>query len=249
MIIDTHAHLGSDHVFDEEFTEAALVASQRRNGIDVTIVQPALVHDLETVRKQHDDIADLCRRHPGRFRGMADPNPHLGDAKYADEVKRCVEDLGFVGVKMHPFAHAVNPLGRAGRRMFEACVRHNVPAMVHTGLGIPWAAPSLLDTVARDMPEFTIVVAHAGGGIFAQETIGLARKHRNVYLESSWCAGFLLFHWVREIGAERVMFGSDHADNAATELARFRSFDYTPDELALLLGGTAAEVYKIGARV
>jgi hypothetical protein len=245
MIVDAHAHLGFDEIFDEDFTEAALLESHSRNSIDVTLVQPGTVHDLAAVQMQHDIIADLIRRYPGRFRGIANPNPHLPGNAYECEVTRCVEELRFVGIKMHPLAHAVNPLGRHGRRVFDLARALQVPVMVHTGAGIPWAAPSLLDPIAGGYPDLKIVVAHAGGSIFAGEAGLLAAGHSNVFLESSWVAGFQIRAWARGLGAGRVMFGSDHADNAETELTKFRSAGLSEEELDWALGGTAAAVFGL----
>jgi len=36
----------------------ALVDGQRRNGVDVTRVQPATCHGLERVQRQHDAVAE-----------------------------------------------------------------------------------------------------------------------------------------------------------------------------------------------
>lgn len=248
MIVDAHAHLGDDEVFDVDFTADELAASQRDNGIDLTLVQPATAHHLVTVRRYHDRIAELAEEHPGRFRGIANPSPHLPDGAYEREVARCVHELHFVGVKLHPTAHAVNPLGRAGRRVFALAADLGVPVMVHTGNGIPWAAPSLLAPLAEQYPALPIVVAHGGGMVLAQEAVHLAERHANVSLECSWLGGFLARAWVRSLGASRVMFGSDHADNAATELAKFRSIGLSDEELDWCLGGTAARVFGLAAR-
>jgi hypothetical protein len=245
MIVDAHAHLGYDEVFDEDFSEAALLESQSRNSIDVTLVQPGTMHDLAGVQRQHDAIADLLARHPGRFHGIANPNPHLPGDGYDREVRRCVGELGFVGIKMHPLAHAVNPLGRHGRRVFDLARALQVPVMVHTGAGIPWAAPSLLGPIAEGHSDLRIIVAHAGGSILAGEAGLLAARHPNVFLEPSWTGGFQVRAWVRELGADRVMFGSDHADNAEAELTKFRSAGLSEEELGWALGGTAAAVFGL----
>ena len=184
------------------------------------------------------------RAYPGRFRGLANPNPHLPEQAYAREVRRCVEELHFVGLKVHPFAHAVNPLGQHGRRVFAVAEWLGVPVMVHTGAGIPWAAPSLLAPAAEAHPTLSIVVAHAGGMLSAEAGL-LAQEYENVYLETSWMGGFQVRSWVRELGATRLMFGADHADNAATELAKYRSLGLTEKELASALGGTAARVFRL----
>ena len=244
-VIDAHAHLGLDPVFDVDFTEQSLLDAQAANGIDFTLVQPPTVHDLEEVRRCHDAVADLARRFPGRFYGIACPNPHLPGSQFADEVRRCVEELGFVGLKLHPFEHATNPLGSHGLRVFEVGQKLGVPVMVHTGPGIPWALPSLLRPIAEAHPDLKIVAAHAGHNMLAAEAALLAETCPNVYLEPSWVGGHTILGWVRSLGAHRVMFGSDHAENAATELAKYRSIGLTADELSMVLGGTAGAVFGI----
>jgi uncharacterized protein len=243
--IDAHAHLGYDEVFDVDFSEAELLGSQKTNGIDVTLVQPPTVHDLAGVQRHHDLVADLCLRHPVRFYGIACPNPHLPEDEYETEVTRCVKELGFVGLKLHPFGHAANPGGRHGRRVFRVAKKLGVPLMIHTGAGIPWAAPSLIRPMAMEHPDLKIILAHAGTGILSGEASLLADDCPNVYLEPSWCGGFLISSWVNKLGANRVMLGSDHADNAATELAKYRSIGLTAQELSWTLGGTAAEVFGL----
>lgn len=242
MIIDAHAHLGWDEVFDEDFPAAALLESQARNGIGLTLVQPALVHDLETVRRYHDAIAALAAAHPGRFRGIANPNPHLPAGRYEDEVRRCVTALGFAGVKIHPLAHAVNPAGRHGRRVFALAAELKIPVMVHTGVGVPWACPALVEDLAAEHPETPVILAHAGA-MFAAEAFQLARRRENVYLELSWQAYFHIRDWVNSLGAPRLMFGSDHADNADNELGKIRALGLAAAEEDMLLGGTAAGVF------
>ncbi len=242
-IVDAHAHLGLDPVFDVDFTEVELVEGQEANGIHVTLVQPATVHDLQTVRSQHHAVAELAQRYEGRFYGIACPNPHLPE--FETEARRCIEELGFVALKLHPFGHAANPLGKHGRQVFELAEELGVPVMSHTGAGIPWAAPSLLRPIAQEHPSLRIVVAHAGAGIFAAEAGLLAEACPNVYLEPSWTAGHVIRDWVRRLGARRIMFGSDHADNAPVELAKYRSIGLSADELGWVLGGTAEAVFDL----
>lgn len=245
MIIDTHAHLGKDKVFDEDFSEEELVEAQKRNGIDITIVQPATANSIEDVKKLHDAIFELCRRYPGRFYGMANPNPHLPDNVYEAELRRCVTRLKFVGVKLQPFAHAVNPLGHDGRKVFALANKLKIPVMVHTGSGIPWSEPSLLHPIAEEYSTVKIIVAHAGMMVFASEAAYLTKKHVNVFLECSWTAGFLIKEWIKCIGKDRIMFGSDHADNAAVELIKYRSIGLTNEEIDWALGKTAKSVFRL----
>jgi predicted TIM-barrel fold metal-dependent hydrolase len=245
MIVDAHAHLGLDEIFDEDFTAEELLAAQKQCGIDITLVQPATRHDLPGVMRQHDAIAALAEQYPGRFYGIANPNPHLPEVEYEAEVRRCVEKMGFVGIKIHPLGHAVNPLGRHGRRVFPLAAALGVPVMVHTGLGMPWASPALLEPALAEHANLRIVLAHAGGTIFAADAGLLARRYPNVYLECSWAMVHQVRRWIQELGARRVMFGSDHAENAAPELAKFRATGLPAEALDWALGRTAARVFNL----
>ncbi|MBM7564202.1 amidohydrolase family protein [Paenibacillus sacheonensis] len=246
-IIDVHAHYGWDYVFDEDFTLEEQQAKHAEFGIGATILQPASCHDLERVSAQHDAIAAATRIFPGKFYGMANPNPHLRDDIYEAELRRCVEELGFVGVKVHTFAHAVHPGGRDGTKVFELARQLGIPVMVHTGAGIPFANPSNLIEVAERFPEVPIVMAHCGMMIMAGETILALRKCKNLYADITWTAGFQIKHWADEVGADRFMFGTDHADNCGTELAKIRTCGLNEEQQAQILHGTAERIYGIRA--
>ncbi len=244
MIIDVHAHVGWDHVFDEEFTVREQLEKHQAFHITKTIVQPACCHDMETVRAQHDRIAELTKQYPGQFYGMANPNPHLPDRIYEMEIRRCIETLGFVGIKIHTFAHAVHPNGRDGRKVFALAQKLGVPVMVHTGAGIPFANPSNLIPVALDFPEVRIVMAHCGMMIMAGETLIAMQACSNLYADITWTAGFMIRHWSHDLGADRFMFGTDHADNTGTELGKVRTCGLTMEEQEWILHKTAAAVYR-----
>jgi len=247
ITIDVHGHLGYDYVFDEDFGEAELQKAHA-DGIDVTIVQPGTCMNLEDVQRQHDAIADLCLRYPGRFFGMANPSPHLRREQYEREMERCVKELGFVGVKLHPLAHAVRPSGRAGERVFSTAQALGIPVMVHTGAGVPFALPSNLIPVAQKYSQVAIVLAHAGASIYAAEAELAVKLCPNVYLDTSWCAKHTIIKWVRELGADRLMLASDHGENAIVELAKYRSMGLSASDLEWCLGKTAQKVYRLPVR-
>lgn len=57
MVIDVHAHLGLDRVFDEIRTEDELIASMAKNHVDATIVQNMTgTIDMESIRADNDRI-------------------------------------------------------------------------------------------------------------------------------------------------------------------------------------------------
>ncbi len=245
MIIDAHAHLGYDYVFEEDFTLEKLLSNREKNGVEVSIVQPGTTFSLKTVINQHNFIADLSEKMAGRIFGMANPNPHLPTAKYRKELVRCVDDLGFVGVKLHPLAHAVNPILSAGRRVFETASDLGIPVMVHTGAGVPWALPSAIVPMALEFPNLKIILAHSGSAIFSNEASLAAKLCPNVFLETSWLPSTSIYGFCKTFGSNRVMFGSDHSENIASELAKYRTMGLTDEEIEWCLGKTAMEVFKI----
>ena len=197
------------------------------------------------MQAQHDAIADFVARYPGRFFGMANPNPHLPEGDYRHEVTRCVRDLGFIGVKIHPLAHAINPMSTAARKVFAIAAELDVPLMIHTGTGVPFALPSNIIEPAQAFPTVQIVVAHGGMAFFSAEALLLAKQCPNVMLETTWIGPHIVHNFCAQIGADRVLFGSDHADNQSTELEKIRSCGISDEEIDWVLGKTAARVYRL----
>ena len=244
-IIDVHAHLGPDEVFEVDLGRDELVTIQQENDVDRTIVQPGATLTLASARQQHDDVAALCRDLPDRFLGMACPSPRLPAAEFQGEVTRCVRELGFVGVKLHTLAHSASPISKAGHLVFETAAALDVPVMIHTGVGLPWGAPSLVIPVAREFPNLRIVLAHSGGQMFAAEALVAAQVCENVWLETTWLPGATIRNFVRTIGPERVLFGSDMAYNLPIALFTHRAIGLTDTELEWVLGKTAQQVYSL----
>ena len=248
MIVDVHVHMGWDHTFDEDFTKEELIIKMETCNVDIQIVQPGACHDIDSVREEHDAIAELAREYPGRFFGMANPSPHLPGTLYEDEIKRCIEVLGFVGIKINTIASGVNPNSKAGRKGFTAAQRYGIPLMVHTGAGIPFASPVNLISLAEEFPDLIIIMAHCGEMVFANEAEVAFSACENIFGETSWTPGFIVKHWLRNFG-ERFMIGSDHADNMATELTKFETVGLSEDERKAILGETAIEIYQLQDRV
>lgn len=246
MIVDVHAHLGVDRVFDEVRTEEEIIETMEANGVDATIVQNMMgTIDMECIREDHDRIYNLVRKYPGKIFGMANLNPHIKKENYISELTRCVEELGFVGVKLQPFAHGCNPLSADGRMVWETASKLGIPIMVHTGPGIPFALPALVIPRAKEFPEVKVVLAHSGMIMMAGEAMLAASECPNVYLETSWSAAHHIEHFVHHFGANRVMFAGDEASNVAVEIAKYRSLKLNGEQLEYCLAKTAIEVFKL----
>jgi uncharacterized protein len=250
MILDAHAHLGYDVVFDEESTEVDLLAWHSRCHVSGAIVQPFVPRPyLADIQASHNRIAALCRLYPDRFFGMASINPHLRPEEYEQEAIRCISSLGFVGIKLTPIAHATHPASVDGRHVFDVATALNVPVMVHTGAGIPFSDPSALEDVAADYKKVPIILAHAGTDLFFPQALSLASRFEQVYLETSWLNILNVRKALKTIGAAKIMFSSDHVVNIPVELVKFTTLLEPGEELQRVLAGTAAEVFNLANRL
>jgi predicted TIM-barrel fold metal-dependent hydrolase len=243
-VIDTHYHLGDCRVFSLNAEEDAILAAMEQNGVDAAVVQP--FPGASDPRAVHDRIAALARRQPGRVYGMVSLYPHMPDRDaWNREVERCVRDLGFKAIKLHTIGHALNPLSEDGGMIFEAARRLGIAVMVHTGMGIPLAAPSLVGPRAEQYPDVPIVLAHMGFVIAAGEAVLTAKRYPNLYVETSWSMIGDIQWAIQALGPDRVMFGSDTADNLPVEVAKYRAMGLDDETRAAVLGGTAARVFKL----
>jgi uncharacterized protein len=242
MIIDAHSHLGYSEIFAAGVTEEQLLGTMGANGIDVSVVMPAAGADPVST---HNAIAELCTRYPERIFGMVSMTPLIGREAYEREATRCIRELGFKAIKLHPQAHAVSPVFTVSDVVFETASALGVPVMVHTGSGAPFALPALLIRRARQFPDLKIILAHAGFAIYSEEAIIAAEVCDNIYLEPTWCIAGDIRRMIKSLGANRVMFGGDLPTNVPVELTKYRTLDLTDEERTWCLARTAREVFDL----
>ena len=246
MIIDVHAHLGEDVVFDETQTEADLTAACRQHGIDGAIVQPYLPRIyMQAHREIHDRIFQMTQSTEKRFWGMASINPHFSPEDYDKEAERCIRELGFVGIKITPIGHATHPSSKDALHVWEVCRALKVPLMIHTGAGVPFSDPISLAPALESFPDVTCVMAHAGSEMHNQQATYLARKHDNLFLEPSWVGVLGVTNMIKQVGFGKILYSSDTISNIPVELAKYRSLVPDAAELDKILYRNAVQVYNL----
>jgi predicted TIM-barrel fold metal-dependent hydrolase len=138
-------------------------------------------------------------------------------------VRALVHDLGIRGLKLHPPHQLFAPNGYLHgelpglRDIYAACQEEHVPVIVHTGTSVfpgarnRFGQPMLVEDVAVDFPDLTIVLAHGGRPLWMNEAMFLARRFPNVYLELSGVPPGRLLAWFPELArlGEKLLFGSD----------------------------------------
>src|SRR3982751_1889285 len=172
-----------------------------------------------------EEIADLAAEHPDVLIPFGSVDPHSGKAAVA-RARRLVAEHGVRGLKFHPSLQAFEPNDPRFYPLYEALQELGVPALFHTGqtgigAGLPggrgiklrYSAPMLLDDVAADFPDLTIVLAHPSVP-WQDEAISIATHKRNVYIDlSGWSPKYFppnLLQAANSFLRHKVMFGSDY---------------------------------------
>jgi predicted TIM-barrel fold metal-dependent hydrolase len=242
-IFDTHTHIGRGLHSGRVQTAAQLIREMDRFGVDHSLVIPFPV--VEDHREAHDEIARAIREHPGRLSGAACVNPFVPRQYFDDEIRRCVEELGFVAMKLQPQYQGINPLWPVSSFVYETALLHNLPLIIHTGSGIPHALPSLQIPVAQRYPDLRIILAHCGGGgMFKGEAIVAASLCPNIYLELSSLMPHDILEVLHHIPSTRLLAGSDLLESTRVELSKFFLTEgVTEPQCADILWNTASRLF------
>lgn len=240
-IFDAHTHLGEARHSGRSCSADQMLARMDGSGVDRSLLIPFPV--VDDYRKQHDAIAAAVRAYPGRFAGAVCLNPFVSRQEFLDEVRRCVEELGFRGIKLQPQYQALNPISTRSDFLFEAACEHKIPVIWHTGTGAPFALPSLLIAPARRFPDLPIVLAHSGGSVYALEAIVAAGVCPNIYLELSSLMPHHVLEVMTHVPASRLMIGSDLPESVDTEISKIIGLPVTDDQKREVLWSTAARLF------
>lgn len=244
MVIDVHAHLswrspgGGWQAYDDSLIDAA-----DRLGIDqlaCSILTPVRPSDPDGFRQCNEWVADGMARYPGRVLGWCYVNPGYGREALA-EIRRCVEERGFTGVKLYNeyFAHepVVWPI-------VELCIELGVPILQHAGHMhyYPADQPRISDggmiaELARRYPEAMLICGHVGGGGDWEWTIKALRAAPTAYLDTSGSVvdEGMIEMAVRVLGPERLLFACDLSMTAG--VGKLRGAQISDEARAMILGG------------
>jgi uncharacterized protein len=154
------------------------------------------------------------------------------------------------GIKIHPEEHGY-PIHEHGAAIFEFAARHKAIVLTHSSEQnslaenfIPWA---------NEFPEIRLILAHIGcgwdGDVTHQVRAIQKSRHGNVYADTSSARSILpgLIEWaVGEIGADRVLFGTDTPlYHAAMQRSRIEHADLNEADKRRILRENAVRLFKL----
>jgi len=261
--VDYHCHISMTEYIDPEHPKVISVSMEEfladldAAGFDMAVV-------LSDSRTTPETVSAFVRQAPDRFIGFGYVNPLRCDAP--EDVLKQRHELGLFGLKLYPTVDGYNADDPKAFRVYEAAVDIDMPVLFHQA-GMPephdllkHTDPKQIDVVASCFPKLRIVLAHLGYPR-VEETLYVARKHRNVWCDISWPYGdvwhasyrYLLWRDLLialNLGVlNRIVFGTDYPGvrqkpyvellMSVNRYATHEELQIPEDQLNAILGGNA----------
>lgn len=240
MFIDSHMHVGSEKLLSSETVELmkrkgtweklkrmmsaeGVIETLDEGGITKGVIFPLTFMPPDGKwQKMNDMTASYIQQYPDRLIGYGIINP-LDVPGSLKELERCCDELGFLGIKVHPSMQEFFPNQNRYFSIYEFCQQKGIPILFHTGASLAsnsdkFSHPILLDDIAVHFPSLSIIMAHAGRPYY-QDAGFLMRKHANVYGDICANVGrtggtylleqMLVWLKIYADGIKKLMFASD----------------------------------------
>lgn len=191
------------------------------------------VQRFETALRSHKQFIGFLRLNP------IDPESEPLLARMA------AEKIIF-GLKLNPATSSVAPFSESTLKLIAAAAELGLPVLFHTG-DDPLSNPLQIERAAIACPEASIILGHMGGFFYVEEAIRVAKRNRNVFLETSVMPyPDLIRLAVKSIGSSRVFFGSDAPGvHSAVEIQKVRASKLTKVLERDVLGASFANLIGI----
>lgn len=250
-LIDAHAHIGTTITSGVGQDVSTWLKAMDAAGIAQSIISVAAgglqADGIADTRRMNDTIAGAVRNHPDRFPiGLAAIEVRHGEAGHA-EVRRALGELGLKGLVFHatfegfsvdlPAFHAV--LSAIGSKP-ALILLHSTPD--------GRANPNAIAAVAAKFPHLTFQLGHP---VFSADqrlqAVTQAKALPNLLLDLAYQDDpATTEYFVKEIGADRVLFGSDapYFDPAKVAASIEAANISDADKQKVLSGNAAALIAK-----
>jgi len=201
-VVDIHVHSDRWFAMNMPCIDDAMIAKMDRVGVDLICPNPIIHPD---VCMGNDRLAQFHRRYPDRVVSFAGLTPYA-PRPMVDELRRCFDELGFVGIKVHVMVAGHAPLPfpllseEAGWDAVWELASERKTVVLYHGVVTP--------EVVRRYPDITFVHAHATGAVSAMAQLADCANH---YGDTAWTqnAATAVDDLVRAVGVEHVLWGTD----------------------------------------
>ena len=230
MIVDCHTHIwaetgqlggGAKEFLRRQSGQEGLSADPSEHEQASKCVDKTLVLGFHSAHLgaavPNDFVADYVARHRDTMIGVAAVDPTEDGAADLDAI---LERDEFRGLTISPATQNFHPADSRAMKLYEFAAQQGIPLFIHQGTHFPtrgrmeYARPLLLDEIAREFADLTMVISSLGHP-WIEEGIALVGKHPRVFADIAglvrrpWQAynALVLAHQFNVM--DKVLFGSD----------------------------------------
>jgi uncharacterized protein len=255
-IIDGHMHYGTDPAIAEHLIVPYLNYAEPDSvirmldhydidqGVLLTpdrILNPPTDFDYS---QANEVVAQAVEKYPDRLLGAIRINPLFGEEFVWSTITHFVENRGLRGVKMVARADFYNPakLSVVGP-VLEAAAKYDIPVLFHSGHPTR-DLPSLQGYAAKHFPDTKVIIAHIGLHDYLTDTIIACKEVPNLYADMSQAWPYDIKAFVRAVGAERLLYGSDAPfQSPLVERVKVEECQFSDRELELIFHENAERIW------
>lgn len=240
-IFDAHLHIPSDNGENFQWNLVTrnmqeFVAYLNKCGVQRGVISSSWSNKAQTpedYRQGNREVAKYVDKYRGRFRGSCVITPFRIDEALR-EIEQCSQQYGFVWLgEFCNYMTGYRYDTPEWTEVMKLATQLNLVMQIH-------ANTREMQHLGENFPDTTIVFPHLGGtkeDIFAR--IAIVARHKNAYIDLSG-SGIervgILEKAVQEIGADRVLYGSDFTINEPSAvIARVRNAFLTAEDRERIL--------------
>lgn len=250
-VVNWHEHVwfkpGTRELNVEQCDQLVQYASEV--GMDILVCSLPIAGGMPTpedIKLCNDAVYQAMKRHPKVIKGLAFINP--GYTREAlDEIDRCINELGMIGVKLYNHYFASDPVVRP---IIEKCIDLDIPMLWHAGkLTVnPESQPFLSNgehfaKVAQAYPEAVILHGHIGGGGDWQWSLKAMADYPNIFTDISGSVHDtrIMETTYKMMGADRMLFATD--GSFASGIGKILGADIPKEDKIKILNNPRFERY------
>jgi hypothetical protein len=255
-IIDIHAHIGSFEGFD--VSTETLLQNMRRHNIRFALISNIDGAELSETRNLNEVetnqlTLETLRANPNSLRGLAWARPGDGSPENLEPFLR---DHRFVGVKLHPEMNHFAADDSLADGYLVLCAKYGVPAVFHSGKTGSNSDPRKIYRAAQQHPTVPVILYHMGfkgphDEAMAVVKQSIEKRDAQLYLETAQVDPQSVLAAVQQLGAERVLFGTDATYYGKAHYERYLPMiellrqQLSEDDYGKVMWGNALSLFKL----
>ena len=258
-IIDIHGHIASWPTLEQ--TEKAILFSCRKYGIAKTFVSNCDAAEFPSVGDEtpknlssiecFEQTLEFLRAHPKKIRAYFWIRPAA--EKVTPELVSYLKanKKHILGLKFHPYCSQVRISDSRMNAYYALAEKLRLPILVHTANDV-YSSIVELGKVAKRFPKVRFIAAHMELCSDHQIAIEVMKKHPNIYGDTAWVPFEVAYQALREVGEDRLMFGTDNPIDGKHTLKNPMYQDYFSNSLGIekslheaLMGGNAKRFFHL----